>query len=143
MRILRLKEHHGDVYLDISTDERFAAVALSIINGRFGGNNPYYYFDNDEPDKPLSQEQIEALPEGSVKHFAFGELSNYTSYTRQKMEWERAERADIVTKEAIEKQDPKLAIQVLKLRSKYEDEGYEIINVLEEYPSCEGETDVG
>lgn len=128
MKLLVLKEHHGDVYLDVSTPEKFNAVVLSIVKGRFQAEPRHDYYGPielpPEPTKPsVPADQITSIPDGPVRTAAYQEHETYRSRMRY---WRAvAEQAELARK-AIEEHDAKAAWHLLDIRSRYEDEGYRI-----------------
>lgn len=131
-RIMILKEHHGTRYLDVSTDEKLESVALSVIKGRFGTKNDYYgYLEEPIPPKEpdFTKDQYAAMPE-SLKKSADQIIEQYRLTYRV---YKQHQKEYDLVKHCLESNDGKLAIKILKSRSHYEDEGFEIVDVKEEY----------
>lgn len=78
MRILIVKEKHGDYYYDVSTDELLHKVCCKILKSRldegwYGKNE--LISDTYVKDKlGLSEKEIRALPEGVIKIEALADL---------------------------------------------------------------------
>ena len=81
MRILVLREKHGDQYLNATTEEEFLDACLMVVKGRFGPDNNWWGLSKPEkPEKPnlgLTSKQIKELPESLIKSAAQKELANY------------------------------------------------------------------
>lgn len=133
-RVLRLMEHHGDVYLDISTAELEGAAALSIIRGRFRvGNNYYGPIQAPRPPKEPSytMDQIASMPDGPVRAAAMSEHEDYGS---NKAQYDRDMHGYTLLQKARDG-DAKAAIRFLQGRKNFEDEEYQIIDIKSRYPS--------
>lgn len=126
MNILILKEHHGNRYLDVSTPEKLRAVALSIIKKRFGGKNLESMVPS-EPEKP--DFDIDQVPT-SLKE---GALLKLADYNRRYAACQNVMNHIAKIKLCLATNDGNLAWQILCLRKHYEDEGFSVVQVDEEY----------
>lgn len=132
MKILILKEHHGTVYLNVSTPEQMDKVCLSILRAR--SSTDEYLSDVEENQKPqepaISFDESQSLPAGRVRDVALAEWSGYhrdcEEYERRKHDFDRTTRA-------LETNNGRLAYKILADHRHYEDEGFEIRDVLDEY----------
>lgn len=107
--VLRRREHHGDLYYDVTSDEQLEAVALSILYDTWVDR--WQYMEFEEPEKPaLSEEAIVAMPECEAKKVALKEISDYKSELATEIEenaWNE------LCKETLLGRDGKLALWIL------------------------------
>ena len=129
MKILVLKEHHGNRYFDVSTQEKMDAVVLSIVRGRFGQYDSEYLFEG-EPKRPFTDEEFATLLKTPMKEAARLQMQDYRDllgfYCKHQQEQQRI--AD-----CLKNNDAKEAQRVLKSRKHCEDEDYDIVNVEDSY----------
>ena len=131
MKIMILVEHHGNRYLDVSTQEKLEKASLSVVKGRFGGNNEYYPIEApvDPGPPPFTEEQIEQLDklfQPVARTEVLRHKSKLQSYNNEKKLQESI-------RYCIENNDGKLAYRILQSRRGYEDESFEIVSVDEVY----------
>jgi hypothetical protein len=133
-RILLLKEHHGKIALDISTPEQLIKAALSVVKGRFCGQHDYYNPYMEEPGLPIppeiSKEQYNAMPEGELKAAA---KVIFERHERKMQHYDEEIKEINLIKRCLETNDGRLAWKILQRRKCNEYEGYEIIEVKDEY----------
>lgn len=115
--VLLLHEKHGVGVFPANNDEDLFASALLVLTGRFRQGHWYH-----EPDKPrdlgYTREDLVKFPPG-IQFDAANNLKNYA----EEMEAYQREIEDYETiKQAVEKQDGRLAWAALKRRS---DQRYE------------------
>lgn len=132
-QIIYFKEHHGSIALDFSTPEQQQRAALSVVRGRFSGNNPYYPMDPpEEPKQPdFAEEDIDKLP-ASMQAAA---RVQYDQYKRAQANYAYEKRMQDAIKRCLDANDGKLALRIIMNRQSNCDEGYEVIEVYNEYPS--------
>lgn len=134
MKIIVLKEHHGIVYLDASTPEQMDRACLSVLRARTATTEyKAWAADIKEPEEPvISFEDSQNLPPGKVRDVALAEWSDYHKryecYERMKRDMER-------TQKALDTNNGKLAYKILYDHRHHEDEGFEVKDVHEEYPT--------
>ncbi len=132
-KIMILKEHHGSVVLDISTPDQLQRAALSVVKGRFSGDNDYYLVEMPEaPQDPgFTNADVEKMP-SALRENAFTALEEHGRklefYKRELREYEMLKRC-------IDTDDGKLAVRILNMRKGYEDEGFETYEVHDTYPT--------
>jgi hypothetical protein len=82
--IVIFKEKHSDRYFAIPDIDTFCKVALKIVTERFkeGWYGDESDYSIDEPG--LSREQVEALPEGKIKHDAMKRIADYEAELKGK-----------------------------------------------------------
>ncbi len=131
VKILILKEHHGERYLDISTQAKLDKVALSVVKGRFSGENDYYPMEESDPPEPLdfTEEDISKMPE-SLKKTA---QTTMDQYKRRLQQYEADQKREELVKGCLETNDAKLAWKILNSRKCNEDESFQVVDVDEEY----------
>ena len=134
MKIIVLKEHHGTVYLDASTPEQMDKACLSVLRVRTN-SQPYLEWLAaivEPPEPTLSFDDSQALPSGKVRDVALAEWSEYHKkyecYERNKREAEKVQKA-------LDTNNGKLAYKILYDNRHTEDEGFEVKDVYEEYPT--------
>lgn len=142
MKILVLKEKHGNQVLDASTDEQFLDACLAVVKGRYGPDNHWWAFPKPEkpklPELGLTKEQITALPETSPVRKAA--ITAYDNHRRQMSYYEKSLEEWETIQKCINSETPldvarKLARRVMNWRQDYEYEGWELIEVQDRYYS--------
>lgn len=118
VRILVEYQKHGEVYYDISTNEKFKTAVLYVIASRF--ENGYYQL-HDPPSDP--EIDLKTIPD-SLKTSAKRRLDEYKSALR---DYHREKATYDFVKTAIANNDAAIAWDVLDSRSNYEYERVEII----------------
>jgi hypothetical protein len=82
--LLVLNEKHGRIYFHIPDEKTLHKVALDILMERVKAG--YWYPDpvDSAPESPgLTKEQVDALPEGSIKSDAQKAMTRYQGHLRQ------------------------------------------------------------
>lgn len=129
-KIMVLNEHHGELYFDVSTEEQHKKVALSIVRGRFGTDNPYYPLEElIEPTKPDADDT--AKPTGLWSTAT--ELSKI--YEDDLATYNKELKFRKLLKKCLDENDGALAIKILVMRASCEDDSFDIVNVEDEYPA--------
>ena len=140
MRVMVLKEKHGNQYINATTEEQFLDACLSVVKGSFGPDNHWWANDKPtEPEKPnlgLTLEQIRALPDESpLKKSALDSLKRYQQalgqYKDELLEYEDIQKCidpntDLNTAR-------KLAKRIMHSRCNSEYEDWELIQVADQY----------
>jgi hypothetical protein len=82
--IVIFKEKHSNRYFHIPDIDTFCKVALKIVSERF--KESWYGDESDyQIDEPgLSREQVEALPEGKIRHDAMKRIADYEAEMKGK-----------------------------------------------------------
>lgn len=130
MKIMVLREKYGNTYINVSTPEQLNKICLKIVKHRYVNNRKQYIYESACPKMPdFSKESIDSLPD-SLKSSAKMTWMNY----EQNLAGYKEERdmIDMVDK-CMATQDGKLAYKILKFRSQNEYEGFDLIDVLEDY----------
>jgi hypothetical protein len=121
-RLLILKEKHGDKYYHVPTPETLATVSLATLKQR--KEEGWYPVNQSQPTKPeLAKEQIDALPEGSIKQAAIQQHKDYLLAVQYHSE--EQETAAAIEK-AITTSNGKLACRILMERAGCEYEGFRL-----------------
>ncbi len=131
MKVMILHEHHGDRYLDVSTQEKLQKASLSVVKGRFGVKNDYYPFEEptDPGPSPFNEEDIEKQHElfaPVIRTEILRHKAAVEAYKALKRQYESI-------KYCLEKNDGILAYRILQQRKYYDDEGFDIVEVKEVY----------
>lgn len=122
--ILMLCEKHEHQYFICNTQEELYKAALITLKERSA--NGFYPAPptNNKPSPPsYTEEEAENL-KGTAKEAALKELRNYKLLLRQ---WKDMQEDWLDLKAALDSNDGKFALQVLKMRSTYEHEKIEIV----------------
>jgi len=131
-QVIVLREKHGDLILDASTEAKMQKAALSIVKARFGGPQSAYLEDLIEPTKPdIARDKINTILNKELHRAA---ESAWYNYDREMQRYLRAKDRNDDIRRCIAGKSGRLAIQILESRSSYEYEGFSIENVLDVYP---------
>ncbi len=135
------KEHHDSLYFDVSTPELLEAFALSLLRGRTSGKNDYYPIDEEdyeEPKRPISMtdEQVASLPEKDpVRRMSEELLDRYARQSEQVKEYKKQRE---MIKRAIDNNDGKFAVKVVKaFYGGYGEGEVHFVKLQERYPGDE------
>ncbi len=114
--ILAFREKHGTRYFWALTQEQLYKHCLTILTNRF--EQGWYYCPTDKETQPeISLEQIEQLPEGTIKNAA---LKQYKNWERTRQANKDAREDYELIKYAIEAQNGQQAFWSLDTRSDHE-----------------------
>lgn len=123
-RIIIFSEKHGDRYFSAKTIEDIGAVCLKVArerikDGYWYDTTPYY---GKSPE--VTQEEIDALPDGALKNRLQKEIELYNDRkNREDRKFDRLRKLVSAVKEG----DEKAARMLIDERKDYEYEGYEIV----------------
>lgn len=130
-RVIVLREKHGDVILDASTDRALHKAALSVVKARFGGPRSHL----PEPKRPTQPD----IPRDQVSKILNKKLyqaaqTAWRSYDCEMMDY--LDDIDFVEsiRRCLKQKNGKLAWQILEGRGRYEYEGISLEYVLDVYP---------
>jgi len=125
-QILVATEKHGTRYFDASTDEQLHRAALKLLAER---KEMGWYYDPKPPDDAapeLTEEQIEALPDGKVKDAAVQQHLKYKATIRRYKD----EHAEYLRMEkALAEQDGRAAWVFLQVHADFEYEQVELVKL--------------
>ena len=126
--ILVFREKHGNRYFHVPTENHLYAACLSVLKDRF--EDDWYYDpyrekrDSWDPEPPqMTTEEIENLPEGSIRVAARQQHSKYAEWARER---DDGHKEYVRIKEAVENRDGMEAYAILRSRSDGEYEGFTI-----------------
>lgn len=120
------------VYLDVSTDEKMGAVALSVLMGRFGRDD-YFAAPPAEPEPcSVTKEEFEAIsPHDPLYEGLKREVDASAEANR---EYQNAVRDHNALIACIADEDVRLAPAILERRCRLPNEGFEIVYLYDSYP---------
>lgn len=123
-RLVIFKEKHGDRHFLVKTMQDLGEVALKIFNERLKEKFWYDFSElTDNKEVPLTEDQINALPNEKLKKAARENNASLIGDTRYNKELERQKKMyDVI----IEKKDSEVALKFLDSRQKYEYEAFEV-----------------
>jgi len=116
-----LKEKHGTRHFHCPTIDTVLAVALAIVTERH--IDGAYEYEPDRATLGMTPDEIQALPEGSIRTLALQALEQHRRNEQQ--DHELAIYARMAT-QAVAEGNGVLALWVLEHRSDYEYEGFEL-----------------
>ena len=122
--VLIAKEKHGTRYMDASTKDAFLANALKLMKERIGHGWYYELEPGEGPKVPeLTQDQVDALPDGEIKDTAKAQWKRYRRQLRDRAE---DDNFAVKVRKALADEDGELAWDVLRTRS---DAEYEYVSL--------------
>jgi hypothetical protein len=120
-RILVAKEKYGDRYFDVTTDEQLDKVALFLLKSRF--DEGYWYPEPNPPEAlDFSASDIEKAPasmQAEMKKVLATHRDVVIIYDDEKEDYDNIVKA-------LDTNDGKLAMRILRNRDGYEYEGCQI-----------------
>ena len=128
--VLIFHEKHGERYFHVPTENHLHAACLLVLTERFNVGGWYHDPCTEkkhswDPDPPqMSLEEIEKLPEGTIRGAAKKQHDKYSKWVQER---EEGHREYLRIQEAIEEEDGAKAYYLLRSRSDYEYEGFTIM----------------
>jgi len=135
-RILILKEHHGNVYLNASTDEQLHAAALSVLEvwardfADLEEEKAHYKQENYQ-ELGMSIEEFRKLPSSEIKNRGMEAIAEHEAFIADIESHQRC-RASMF--DAIARRDGSKAWDILKRERKHFDDQFELVQVHDVHP---------
>jgi hypothetical protein len=123
-KIIKFNEKHGDNYYIYTSREDFYNVFLDVFMDRYREGWYSYTIDKPKQEVTMTLEEINALPDETLKKF---QLTRYKEYERELRDYNEFLQLKSDTEKAYKEKNAKLAYYVMHDRKDGEYEGFEII----------------